>query len=342
MDEDRIVLNAAIPAEAPKSAYKDEELPLPAGAASITPFKHKRPTKLGVTDFNQWYTSSCVFHAFLTALEYMGIITKETLKSQLRAYRKRINYPNEGSIGYDAWDQIRSGVSPLADFPTPEKMRESAANAMKLVMGDPVLKDKFNYFDITDYSRIATYVASGKAVPIFIYATEDEWEKEYVDIEDDNLQIQNAQVRHAITIMPEGDFTEDGVQRFAVHDSAKFGKRGLRYLSLEFVLKRCYYAARIESKADPIVVEPPVVDRIPDVKCQLNDRGENVLALQRFLYDQGKLNAEYITGFYGALTAKAVLWYQLENWQKFTSKIPEILDWKGEYWGDQSIATLNK
>jgi len=344
IDEDLIVSRDALPdtrsEEQRKSDYKDEEVLPPAGAGEVVPFKHKRPTKLGATDFNQWYVGSCVPHGFLTTLEYEGIITKKELKSQLRAYRKRVNYPQEGSIAYDMWDKIRGGVSPHADFPTKEKMREAEAAAMKYVAGDPVLKDRFNHFEITDYTRIASYVAAGKAIPIFFYASTNEWSREYVDVRD-SVNIQEAGVRHCVVLIPEGDFTEGGVKRFAVHDSAKFGNRGLRYISLDFLLKRCYYAGRVEKKNAPVPVEPPVVDRKPDVACGLNEKGDAVLALQRFLYDQGKLKAEYITGFYGPLTAKAVLWYQLEKWEQMTSTIPELLDLKGEHWGPQSIATIS-
>ena len=341
MDENLIVSNAAIPAEAPKTQYKDDEL-ASATVEEVKPFLHDRVRELKASVFNQWYTSSCVFHAFLTALEYLGIITKEQVKSQLLAYRKRMNFPNEGSIAYDAWEVIRNGVSPYKDGPTLEKMSEAAANAMKIVAGLPILKDLFNHFEITDYRRIAGYVAAGKPVPVFIYATRDEWAREYVEIQNEDLSISDASVRHAVCLIPKGDFEKNGIEYFSVQDSAKFGNRHLRYVPQEFIMKRCYYAARLEKKDAPIIVEPPVVDRIPDVPCKLNDKGEAVLALQRFLFDQGKLKAEYITGFYGPLTAKAVLWYQLSKWEKFTSTIPELLDLKGESWGPQSIATLNK
>lgn len=339
MDEDRIVSNAALPAEAPKTQFKDDEI---AGAAetSVEPFKHERITEIIAFVYNQWYTSSCVFHAFLTALFYLGVITAKEAKSFLLAYRKRVNYPNEGSIAYDAWDVIRAGVSPYADGPTLEKMTEAAANAMQIVTGAPVLKNAFKHFQITDYTRIADYVAEGKPVPVFIYATREEWAQEYVDIQTPDLKLSDAYVRHAVCIIPKSDFTENGVQRFAIHDSAKFGNRHLRYVSNEFIIKRSFYAVRIERNDVPVIVEPPVVDRIPDVPVQLNDKSEDVRALQRFLYDQGKLDAQYITGFYGVLTAKAVLWYQLEKWQKFTGGVPQILQWKGEYWGPQSIETI--
>ena len=339
MDETRIVSNAALPAEAPKTQFKDDEI-AGAGETPVEPFKHEHIESLTGSIFNQWYTSSCVFHAFLTSLEYLGIFTREQVKSQLLAYRKRGNFPAEGSIAYDAWDVIRAGTSPYADGPTKNEMTEAAANAMKVIAGLPVLKDLFNHFEITDYMRVAGYVAAGKPVPVFIYATEGEWKREYVEIQDASLRIVDARVRHAVTLVPKGDFMKDGISYFTVHDSAKFGNRHLRYMPNDFLLKRCYYAARLEKKDEPVVVPPPVVDRVPDVPVKLNDKGDDVLALQRFLFDRGMLDAQYITGFYGPVTAKGVLWYQLSKWEKFTSNIPKRLDLKGENWGPQSSATI--
>lgn len=339
MNEDLIVPSAALPDTRPEEArrrdYKDEEI---AGAPAVEAFKHSKILKLLATLFNQWYTSSCVPHGFLTTLEYEGIITPATLKSQLRAYRKRLNYPGEGSIAGDLWDKIKAGVSPLKEAPVKEKMTEAEANALPFVAGTKDLD--FNYFEITDYSRIPGYVALGKAIPVYIYATKDEWSREYVKIIDLNLSIGSAYVRHCVCLVPNGDFTEDGVQYLTVHDSAAFGGRQLRYMPLPFLLKRAYYAARIEKKGELPPVPVPPAPSLPRVACKLGDRGDAVRNLQAFLIKKKMLDAAYLTGFYGALTAKAVLWYQLSRWEAFSSTIPELIELKGENWGPQSIGTL--
>lgn len=320
-----------------KEDYKDDEL---ASGSAVTPFQHERIKELTATVFNQWYTSSCVMHGFLTTLEYAGIITPAELKSQLLAYRKRVNYPGEGCIAVDAWDKIRSGVSPLQDAPITNGYTESMANALNLIQGDPVLKDRFNYFEITDKNKIAGYVASGKPIPVFIYATLEEWAKKYVEIIDPNLSIDKAYVRHCVVLVPNGDFTKDGIKYFTVHDSATFGGLHLRYVPLDFILNRSYYAGRIEPKAGPVEPPiPPVTDK-PDMTCEIGDKGEAVLKLQRFLIKDGKLESKYLTGYYGRITADAVLWYQLFNYHKFTVDIPQLLSWKGSYWGNESIGSV--
>lgn len=318
--------------------YKAEEVRLFAGAP--VPYQHKRPKTVGATQYGQEYTSSCVPHGFYTQLEYEKIVPLGGL-SQLRAYRKRLNYPYPGSQAVDMYTQIKDGQSVNSDAPVTPMMGEAAANAMPRVVGVKLLKD-FNYFEITNRPDAAQYVAAGKAVAIFVFATEAEWSREYVKIIDPNLKIEDAYVRHCVCLIPEGDFTENGKKWLAVHDSSKFGGRYLRYIPAEWLEKRTYYASYVLPKdaVVPTPVPPPTSD--PRVPCYLNDKGQAVLNLQAFLVKRGYLESKYQTGLYGPLTAKAVLWYQLANWQKFTSTIPALLELRGEAWGPQSINSLDK
>jgi hypothetical protein len=89
----------------------------------------------------------------------------------------------------------------------------------------------------------------------------------------------------------------------------------------------------------PTPPAPPMLGN-PTVPCKLNDKGQDVLNLQSFLIKGKFLEPQYLTGFYGNLTAKAVLWWQLYNHKKFTPPIPDLLALKGESWGPQSIAAL--
>lgn len=344
INKNKITLNSALPDDRPivekNQDYLRDEV---ASVSAVTPFQNKKITELTATVYNQWYVGSCVPHAFYTMLEYEGIITKEMTPSQLRAYRKRKNYPSEGSHGVDMMNQIRNGQS--FDFPTPEMFREYQATAMPYVAGDKVID--FKYFQYRDENwnikteDVIKDIASGKAVSVFIYATKKEWSREYVTIRDEKLDAQSAEVRHAITIIPLGDFTEDGDLWLAVHDSSRFGGRHLRYMSYDFFMKRVFFAATVIKTNDmPIPPAPPKIIGKPTEACRKGDRSDAVLALQKFLIDDGVLKPEHGTGYYGTLTSKAVLWWQLKNHDKFTSNIPQLLEWNGEYWGSQSINAI--
>lgn len=340
-----IIPSAALPDIRPQELkdkdYRSTELPV----AAVATFQNPKITEItGAVVYDQWYVGSCVPHGEYTMLEYEKIVPSSGM-SQLMAYRKRVNYPAAGSYGVDMLDKIRAGQSPQIDFPTPVGFREEQATAMPLVEGTELIK-KFNYFQHLDsdgrqdFSLVAPDVASGKAVAFFFYATQEEWEKEYVEVITPDLSIGDAYVRHCACIIPKGDFTENDKQWFAVHDSAKFGGRHLRYMSLDFFLKRAFFSVKAYEKGQ--VPPPPPTPPLgkPDKPCQLNQSGDAVKRLQKFLIDQGKLEPQYLTGFYGALTAKAVQWWQLEHWEKFTGGVPKLLEYAGKYWGKESIAII--
>lgn len=343
---EQIVSNAALPDTRPPEKRLQDYSASELVAAAVAPFQNPKPTELGATVYNQWYVGSCVPHGMWTQLEYEGIVPAGYRPSQLRSYRKRINYPQPGSQGVDMYDKIRAGQS--NDFPTPAGFTEEQATAMPLVPGEKQVKD-FKYFQYVDKDGNLTLdlvpadVAAGKAIAIFIYATNEEWSQEYVDIKDPNLDRGSAYVRHCVSIMPKGDFTENGKQWLAVHDSAKFGGRHLRYMTKDFFMRRAYFAAKVYATGDlpPAPAPEPDPAAKPMNPCQLGDRGDAVLALQSYLVYGKKLDPQYTTGYYGAITAKAVLWWQLEHWDRYTENVPKLLEWAGKYWGARSIEILN-
>lgn len=338
--EEKIVMNSALPDNRPEEKKIKDYSRREIVTAAIPTFTHSKITELTASVYNQWYVGSCVPHGFYTMLEYEGIVPK-TGMSQLRLYRKRINYPQPGSVGVDILDNIRSGQSLQSEFPTPVGFTEAKAEAMAYIEGLKLIKD-FNYFQHLDtngkqdFTLIPSDIAAGKAVAIFIYATEEEWAQEYVKIKTPNLKLDQAEVRHCVCLIPLGDFKENNKRWLSVHDSAKFGNRHLRYIQDEFLLKRAYFSVVVFPKNTPNPEPLPVFQK-PLIACEQNQSGQAVRNLQTFLVTEKKLDAQYVTGFYGALTAKAVLWWQLEHWERFSGGVPQLLEYAGKYWGQQSI-----
>lgn len=247
-----ITSDGALPDVRPQE-QKDRDYPADHFTAGAVPtFGNPKPTQLGATMYSQEYVQDCVPHGFYTQLEYEGIVPAGGC-SQLCAYRKRGNYPSPGSDAVDLYTKIKNGQSANSVAATTPGMTEAMANAMAVIAGSQLIKP-FNYFSFSNFGLVPAAVSSGKAVAIFIYATTDEWSQEYVTIRTPDLQIQNAVVRHCICIMPKGDFTENGQQWLAVQDSAAFGGRHLRYVSLDFFTKRVYYASQVFVKDE---VPPP-------------------------------------------------------------------------------------
>lgn len=344
--EGKLVMNSALPDDRPQDLkdkdYRSSELT----ASAVPTFTHSKIREItGATIYSQEYVGDCVPHGLATMLEYEGIISHEGI-SQLIAYRKRINYPSPGCIGVDMLDIIRAYQNPNKDYPTPPGFTEAQATAMRLITGTKFIKD-FKYFQhldskgAQDFTLVPADVAEGKAVAIFIFATEAEWSKEYVEIIDPNLKIQDAYVRHCISIIPNGDFMEDGRRWLSVQDSAAFGGLHLRHIEYDsFFLKRTYFSVKAYP-VDALPVPPnPQPSMNPTTPCQFNDKSDAVKNLQAFLVKEGKLEAQYVTSLYGPITAKAVEWWQLEHWEKFTGGVPTLLDNAGKFWGKESIAIV--
>lgn len=347
MPEKKLVMDAAIPDNRPE---KDKEKnyhasEIAAGAPTI-PFRNPQPKELTATVYSQEYTSSCVPHDIITQLEYEGIVSPAPSGlSQLNVYRRRFNYPNPGSASYNIYDELRRGQRLQKAIPVLPGMTEAAANALPFDVGVKLIKD-FNYFDYFENGKLrldlaAVDIADGKAVNIHVFATEAEWSKEYVEIMTPGLSYDAAYVKHGVCLVPKGDFSHAGKRWLTVHDSAAFGGRHLRYIEYDkFVQARVYYAAKVYAKGEIPVPPAPAPAFKPIMPCQLNDRNNAVKDLQAFLIEGKYLEPQYATGYYGPLTAKAVLWWQLERWNKFSVNVPQLLEWGGRYWGTGSIAII--
>lgn len=317
--------------------YDDKEL---ASAPGVVPFKHKKINRLLKSVYSQEYTSSCVPHAFLTQLEYEGIVLpKPDGLSQLLTYRKRQNYPHPGSNAVDIYERIKEGQTKNVMAPVRPKHTEKDANGLPYLKGEQLIPS-FLYFTITDYKKIPGYVSSGKAITIFIYASEEEWRKEYVTI-DGAVNFHTAPVRHAVCLVPDGDFQENGHNWLTVHDSAGFGGRHLRYIREDFLMGRCYYASKVYKGTALPTPEPPVMV-LPTEPCEFKQSSKAVQNLQAYLIKHNYLEPIYQTGYFGNLTAKALLEWQLVNANKFNYVRPvrELLSLEGKYFGKMSIEVI--
>lgn len=305
----------------------------------------KKITKLPAKLYDQMGTSACTAHAYLTMLEYNGVLTLPV--SRFTLYRKRNVYPAAGSNIVDLILKSHpkfnpaGGLTKYDDIIHPSRLTEAWANTVPYLVGAQLSAD-FEYYTAKTYSDLERIVNSGLAVTIGFYSTNAEWRKEYVE---ETATITNpfaAAVRHQVTLIPNGAFTENGKLWFSVHDSAGFGGRFLRYVTLSFIQNRRINQPIFAIPANTAPVPPPpVLDAKPLVPVRLEDRGRDVENLQAYLAKRGYLEPRYVTGYYGQLTSKAVLWFQLYHHDKMTSKIPELLDLKGYWWGAQSINLVN-
>lgn len=305
----------------------------------------KKITKLPGKLYDQQGTSACTAHSFLTMLEYNKVLAVDV--SRFALYRKRFNYPGAGSNIIDLILKSHpkfgalGGLTKFFDISHPSTLTEAWANSVPFLLGS-TLTDDFEYYTAKDYADLERTVNSGLAVSFGFYSTNAEWRREYVEERTVITNPFSAQVRHQATLIPGGAFRENGKLWFSVHDSAGFGGRFIRYVTLEFLKNRKINNPIFAIPTNTPTPEPPLIDAKPLVAVSLESRGPDVLNLQSYLAKRGFLEAKHVTGYYGPLTSKGVLWFQLHHYAKMKSTIPELLDLKGHWWGPQSIEAVKK
>lgn len=299
----------------------------------------RKLTDISIEYYDQEQTSSCTAHAVLSMMDYNKVLKKDV--SRLHLYRKRFNFPGEGSNATDLLQKSHSEHSTVGGLDLqglyPRPLTEQFANSLAYVIGKDYALP-FNYFTIKDWNELERTVNSGVAVTLAFYSTVSEWSREYVE-ERDSVTPDNARVRHQVTLMPNGAFYTFGTEGklwFSVLDSSQFGRRKIRYATLDFLRNRVIVLPQFAiPKNVPVVVEPKVNKTLS--ACKLGDRGQAVTNMQGFLADNGFLEQKYVTGFYGPISSAAVLWFQLYYHEEFTDDIPALLKMKGEFFGRQSI-----
>lgn len=306
----------------------------------------KKITQLPIRLYDQMGTSACTAHAYLSMLEYNRVLNVPV--SRFALYRKRSIYPAGGSnitdliLKSDPAFSSLGGLTKYDDIIHPSNLTEAWANTVPYLLGSKIA-DGFDYYTIKDFEDLERIVNSGLAVTFGFYSTNAEWRAEYVEEKTVITNPFSAQVRHQATLIPRGAFWENGKLWFSVHDSAGFGGRFLRYATLSFVKNRKINQPVFAIPKEAIQIpQPPLIDVKPLVAVNLEDRGQAVENLQAYLAKRGFLDTKNITGYYGALTSKAVLWFQLYYHDMFNDNIPELLALKGQWWGKQSIEVVNK
>jgi hypothetical protein len=298
---------------------------------------------------DQVQTSACAPHSLLFMLIYNGVVSAADRVSPFPLYRKRFNYARPGSNVSDLIEKINpstrnvlAGLSTYIEVAHPQTPTEAWANLLPYLIGRKIAKD-FEYYTVHDMTDLERIVNSGTAVTLGFCSTSDEWRREYVEERTTITNPYTAAVRHQVTLKPRGAFWEKGKLWFSVLDSAKFGNRFTRYVTLEFLTNRRinFPVFAVPKQVEP-TPQPPLIEVKPLVAVRMEDRGQNVENLQAYLAKRGYLDPKHVTGYYGPLTSKAVLWFQLQYHEKMDATIPELLDLKGQWWGPQSIDVVKE
>ena len=297
---------------------------------------------------NQWRTSSCVPHGTTLALGIERKADGDEVYSRLSplfTYRLRSNYGREGSSLPEMLSLGKKYGAPLfATLPTRTGMTEAQANALVLsgqAYTEAEIYRGLEYYSLEeprDFEAIAAIAQQGHGVPILIYATYDEWAREYPVVLNPKLNPLYAQVRHCVCVLPKSGFWENGTRYVVIQDSAHFGGKSLRYVSEAFIKARCYGAGYWDTvqfigsgKRPRYTFTKPL---------RVGSSGPEVQVMQQLLIAEGVLPVDCATGYFGGRTLAGVRAFQ----NKYAADIllPLRLDEPTSTWGSACIAKANQ
>lgn len=293
---------------------------------------------------NQNQTSSCVFHGtgLALAIERKADVNEYVRISQIFGYRLRNNYPSEGYYLQGGCDIYRHNGAPLyTTLPTP--INEALANSIVITdqeRNEAQIYKGGEYYTVRDYTNIDTIAGiaqQGHGVPILIYATQDEWGRDYPEIQNANMNPNYAPIRHCVCVLPNSGFMLGGKKYVTIQDSAWFGGKQLRYLSEDFVKARCYGAVYWDTVQILSSGPRPKYNFVAVLKY--GSTGKDVTAMQQLFVAEGLLPTDCVTGnFYGRTLAAL---HAFQNKYAADILIPNGLTAPTDTWGASCIKKAN-
>ena len=297
---------------------------------------------------NQDGSSSCVGQSARKSLGVMYSVSEQENYIDFSAtdiYKRRRNYPKQGMGGKDVLDIMSQGVTLNALVPS-DNLSESKMNAVKIAnykkdvgkifkAGEPVT--------VTDrkIDTIASIIQrTGKAPILFFYFTAKEWGREKPVILDEKLDLRASKtLKHGVCAV---DYTLYTMEKaLIIEDSAHFGGISRRIITKEFFDKRCFFAGYNQNFrfAEGTIIKPTFTFTKTLRWSPVFNVNDDVIKLQERLRHEGFFPDIKCSGYYGSITAKAVLAFQKKY--KVASN-EELNSLKGRVVGPKTIKTLNE
>lgn len=297
--------------------------------------------------FNQFNTDQCVafsiakqmgIQAFINEGEYIDF-------SKSHLYERRINKPAGGMGSDDAYNLIRKeGITLEKLYPTKTKNNNNTALSIKKsgqLVGEVFKIDSYMSMPLNIDTIASTIQTTGKGIMTWFWGDYKEWTREIPTIQNKEINLQNAEVRHAVTAVDY--FLHKGKKALLIEDSwgIDTGIKGRRIITEDFFNKRTYYAGNIMNfkfENNELKDEKPIFNINKPLAFGMQD--EQVVSLQNMLKHEGlfPINTQS-TGYYGSITAKKVMEWQLKH-NVDTEKT--IKDLEGRYFGNKSLKAFRK
>lgn len=276
--------------------------------------------------FDQNGSGSCVAQTLAKLLAVRLWLNEGTYIhfSATHIYQRRKNRPDGGMWATDAFDIATQGTT-LEVLAPSQGMRDSEMDNMviedyKKRVGEVFKVPNYVSLPVKDFDRVASTIqTTGKAVMVWFYFMRNEW-TDRPFLADKNLPERgNGVVRHSVTAIDA--FSYEGKQYLLIEDSwgEQYGLGGQRLISREFYEARNFYAGypiAFSFQTEPVNPQKPPRKPYYTFSNPLRfsptfSVNEEVKKLQDILkFEQLFPSNVDSTGYYGAITAKAVLAFQ--------------------------------
>lgn len=266
--------------------------------------------------------------------------------SSAHIYQRRSNKPSAGMSGIEVFQIGQQGVT-LEELAPSQNMTDAQMDAVevqdyKQKVGEIFKLGNYIVLPVSDIETVASVIqTTGKGVMIWTFWEYDEWTTvPYLKYPE--LLLSNATGVHSTASV---DFTMyDGEKAIIIDDSwgSSYGKAGQRVIKESFFKKRNIFAAYpMNFKFDAITIQKPVHTFTKTLVFSPVFKVDNdVKALQDILKFESLFPTNTdSTGYYGALTSKAVMAFQ-KKYQIANDVI--INELAGKQVGPATIKKLNE
>jgi hypothetical protein len=269
-------------------------------------------------DQNQGPSGSCVMSSLKKIASVLLWLKEKTYVPFSGAfYQLRSNKPAGGMIGVEAFEIWRKNGLPLEQLVPSENMTDAEMDAIKVEQYEKEIAEVFKIsnhigIDNGDFETVASVIQkTGKAVMAWFYFTSEEWSKLIPTVDVQNLNIITA-LRHSVAVVDY--FLYNGKKYLLIEDSAHFGGLTRRLISEDFFRARNFFIRypmtfQFQEKVEE---ENIVVDINFEKDLEFGMKDQDVVTLQNLLKELGYFPANIeSTGYYGAISVKAVRDFQL-------------------------------
>ena len=332
------VLDDPRPPEEKQKDYRSEEVVTTCPIWSVKDKLREYPI------YHQDGSGACVAFTFakLIATEVKKLTQEWIDFSPSFIYKRRSNQTTAGMNIANAADIVRREGSTLEALMKSQNLTEVQINsvhetyvATEIAKGVSKAVNSYLYV-VPNIERIATIIDQGHSVGLVIFA---DWE-EYSDTPQvlKNLTYAEAQIRHMVTAVDYFLHPDLG-KCLWIEDSwgVGHGQGGRRVFTKNFVNTRTQLAIYL----DGFEFDTKEIEKITfTTPVQFAERNDEVRKVQDFLKSQGTFPSnQESTGYYGNITARAVI-----DWQLKELEVPEaqLKEWGGRFWGPASIKRANE